>query len=71
MRVTEGSLGVKWNLRDRLMLSLEGFYKFYDRVPLSVADGVPLTCKGNDYGVVGNLFEVLPVLTEEIKKARA
>ena len=23
-----------------------------------------------DYGVVGNLFEVLPVLTEEIKKAR-
>ena len=24
-----------------------------------------------DYGVVGNLFEVLPVLTEEIKKARA
>lgn len=41
MRVTEGSLGVKWNLRDRLMLSLEGFYKFYDRVPLSVADGVP------------------------------
>ena len=24
-----------------------------------------------DYGVVGNLFEVLPVLTEEIKKARS
>ena len=24
-----------------------------------------------DYGVVGNLFDVLPVLTEEIKKARA
>ncbi len=24
-----------------------------------------------DYGIVGNLFEVLPVLTEEIKKARA
>lgn len=24
-----------------------------------------------DYGVVGNLFEVLPVLTEEVKKARA
>lgn len=24
-----------------------------------------------DYGVVGNLFEVLPVLTDEIKKARA
>ena len=24
-----------------------------------------------DYGIVGNLFEVLPILTEEIKKARA
>ena len=24
-----------------------------------------------DYGIVGNLFEVLPVLTEEIKKSRA
>jgi len=24
-----------------------------------------------DYGVVGNLFEVLPVLTEEIKKMKA
>ena len=23
-----------------------------------------------DYGVVGNLFEVLPVLVDEIKKAR-
>jgi electron transfer flavoprotein alpha subunit len=24
-----------------------------------------------DYGVVGNLFDILPVLTEEVKKARA
>lgn len=24
-----------------------------------------------DYGVVGDLFEVLPILTEEIRKARA
>ena len=38
-------------MRDRLAVSLEGFYKLYSQVPLSVADGVPLTCKGNDYGV--------------------
>jgi electron transfer flavoprotein alpha subunit len=24
-----------------------------------------------DYGVVGNLFDVVPALTEEIKKAKA
>jgi electron transfer flavoprotein alpha subunit len=24
-----------------------------------------------DFGVVGNLFDILPVLTEEVKKARA
>ena len=35
-------------------LTLEGFYKYYDRMPLSVNDGIPLSCKGNDYGVIGN-----------------
>ena len=23
-------------------------------MPVSMADGIPLACKGNDYGVVGN-----------------
>ena len=27
--------------------------------------------KAADYGIVGNLFEVLPVLTEEIRKLKA
>ena len=35
-------------------MSVEGFYKLYGDIPLSVADGIPLSCKGNDYGVVGN-----------------
>ena len=38
----------------RLIVSVEGFYKLYGDIPLSVADGIPLSCKGNDYGVVGN-----------------
>ena len=54
LRVGAVSAGVSWHLRDRLVLSLENFYKGYDDVPLSLADGIPLSCKGNDYGVVGN-----------------
>ena len=29
-------------------------YALHDRIPLSLADGIPLACKGNDYGTVGN-----------------
>ena len=54
MRVGIFSAGVDWRLRDRLIVSVEGFYKRYGDVPLSVTDGTPLACKGNDYGVVGN-----------------
>ena len=54
MRVFSSAVGAEYRLRDRLAVSLEGFYKLYSQVPLSVADGVPLTCKGNDYGVTGN-----------------
>ena len=54
MRVFSSAIGAEYRLRDRLALALEGFYKLYSQVPLSVVDGVPLTCKGNDYGVTGN-----------------
>lgn len=37
-----------------MVVAVEGFFKRYSRLPLSVADGIPLSCKGNDYGVVGN-----------------
>ena len=39
---------------DRLTVSIEGFHKFYTGVPLSLADSIPLTCQGNDYGTVGD-----------------
>ena len=37
MRVGIFSAGVDWRLRDRLIVSVEGFYKRYGDVPLSVA----------------------------------
>ncbi|RHJ47493.1 TonB-dependent receptor [Bacteroides sp. AM10-21B] len=54
MQVTEGSIGIDWHLHDRIMVSAEGFFKRYNRIPLSLQDNIPLACKGNDYGVVGN-----------------
>ena len=54
MRVMQASLGFDWRLRERLVVSVEGFYKYYTDIPLSVADGIPFTCKGDDYGSVGN-----------------
>lgn len=54
MRVAETSAGFDWRLRDRLTVSIEGFHKFYTGVPLSLADSIPLTCQGNDYGTVGD-----------------
>ena len=53
MQVKALSAGIDWRLRDRLIVSIEGFRKGYDRIPLSLADGIPLVCKGDDYGTVG------------------
>ena len=54
MSVSQGSVGLSWRAGSTFELSAEGFYKQYDKVPLSVTDGIPLACKGNDYGVIGN-----------------
>lgn len=54
MQVSQGSIGLNWRKGDTFEVSVERFYKDYDKIPLSVADGIPLTCKGNDYGVIGN-----------------
>ena len=54
MRVFSSAVGAEYRLRESLAVSLESFYKLYSQVPLSVSDDVPLTCKGNDYGVTGN-----------------
>ena len=54
MRVFSSAAGAEYRFRESFAVSLEGFYKLYSQVPLSVSDNVPLTCKGNDYGVTGN-----------------
>lgn len=54
MQVIGANLGFDWRWRDRWIVSVEGFYKGYGDVPLSIRDQVPLTCKGNDYGTSGD-----------------
>lgn len=56
MQVDQLSGGFNITLRDNIEISLEGFYKNYDKMPLSVDDGIPLMSKGNDYGVIGNEY---------------
>lgn len=53
MRVGSAAAGIDWKLRDRLFVGLEGFYKHFLDIPLSVATDVPLTCVGADYGSIG------------------
>lgn len=54
MKVSQGSIGLSWRTSNTFELSVEGFYKDYDKIPVSLVDGIPLACKGNDYGVIGN-----------------
>ncbi|MCM0382877.1 TonB-dependent receptor [Bacteroides fragilis] len=54
MRVSQESIGLSWRPRNTFELSIEGFYKKYDKIPFSIVDGISLACKGNDYGVIGN-----------------
>lgn len=54
MTVDQTSGGISYQKGANLEISAEVFYKKYNKVPLSVSDGIPLMCKGNDYGVIGN-----------------
>lgn len=48
------STGFTYSPGKRIELTAELFYKKYDNIPVSLSDSIPLTCKGNDYGVIGN-----------------
>ena len=52
--VSQESLGLSWTPNENMELSAEGFYKLYEHMPFSLSDQIPLYCKGNDYGTIGN-----------------
>ncbi len=54
MQVGQAAAGFEWRPKTPFAITWEAFYKRYGNMPLSVLDGIPLACKGNDYGVVGN-----------------
>jgi outer membrane receptor for ferrienterochelin and colicin len=54
MIVRSGSAGIEYNNNEMMVITAEGFYKRYVNAPLSINDQIPLACKGNDYGIVGN-----------------
>ncbi|MBE6231721.1 MAG: TonB-dependent receptor [Bacteroidales bacterium] len=53
MRVISAAIGTDWKFRERLFIGIEGFYKQFLDIPLSVETNIPLTCLGADYGSIG------------------
>ncbi len=53
MSVVSAAIGADWKFKDRFFIGLEGFYKYFYDIPLSLATNVPLTCVGADYGSIG------------------
>lgn len=54
IRSDQAGLGLEYRPSAHLKLTAEGFYKHYDRYPMSLLDSIPLASKGTDYGVLGN-----------------
>lgn len=52
--VSQESVGLSWTPNENMEFSVEGFYKLYGNMPFSLFDQIPLSCKGNDYGTIGN-----------------
>lgn len=54
IRSNQAGLGLEYRPSSYLKFTAEGFYKHYDRYPMSLIDSIPLASKGTDYGVLGN-----------------
>lgn len=48
------NVGLEYSIKSNIQVSVEGFYKKYGNVMISLIDSIPLFSKGNDYGVFGN-----------------
>ncbi len=46
--------GIEYKPTQNIQFTMEGFYKRYSNMPLSVSDNIPLLGKGTVYGIVGN-----------------
>ena len=46
--------GFEYNTKINTKISIEGFYKLYDKYPLTIRDSLCLANLGGDYGVIGN-----------------
>lgn len=53
-RSTHYTIGTEYLPSNSTRFTLEGFYKKYSQVPVSVRDGISLANLGGDFGVVGN-----------------
>ncbi len=54
LRSDHFTAGVEYLPNDGLRVTLEGFYKKYANVPVSVRDGISLSNLGGDFNVLGN-----------------
>lgn len=46
--------GIEWQPTNKLRITAEGFYKQYERYPVSVAKGISLANEGGNFGTIGN-----------------
>lgn len=54
VRSDQAVLGLEYRWNSVARFTVEGFYKKYANGEFSIADSIPLACKGVDYGVTGN-----------------
>ncbi|MFM7359041.1 MAG: TonB-dependent receptor [Sediminibacterium sp.] len=54
LRSTHYALGFEYLPSDATRFTLEGFYKRYSNVPISIKDGISLSNLGGDFNVLGN-----------------